>query len=319
VDPAARPGLPRCRVDLTLVFAPKVCQGSQTGPAHKVNDAVKPIAEAALAAGDRFQDYVIDRAMGRGGSAVVYRATGVSDPARVVALKVLDARHLDPDHLNRMEREFDFANRVKHPHVVTMFEHGLGWLSMELIAGGSVSTLTARADVLAALLQIAEALDHTHREGVVHCDVKPANILVAEDFSVGGAILIDFGVARNLADHVGHRPTHVEASLPYAAPEVLRGQRPTPAVDEYALACTAVELLTGATPFTAHTTMKLIDEHLNSPVPRLSRRFDWMPRAFDSILAKAMAKDPDNRYDTCGEFIGLVIRVLGPTVDTYVT
>jgi serine/threonine protein kinase len=304
---------------LRLVFAPKVCQGSQTGPAPNVNDVVRPRVEATLAAGDRFQDFVIDRAIGHGGSAVVYRATGVAPPARAVALKVLDAHHLDPDHLHRMEREFDFANRVKHPHVVTMFGHGLGWLAMELITGGSVSTLTARSDVLAALQHIAEALDYCHREGVVHCDVKPSNILVAEDFSVDGAILIDFGVARSLTDHVGQHPTHVEASLPYVAPEVLRGARPTPAVDEYALACTTVELLTGATPFTAHTKMRLIDDHLNSPVPRLSRRIDWMPRAFDSILAKAMAKDPDNRYDSCGEFIGLVIRVLGPTVDGYVT
>jgi serine/threonine protein kinase len=289
------------------------------GPAPNVNDVVRPRVEATLAAGDRFQDYVIDRAIGHGGSAVVYRAHSAEEPAKAVALKVLDAHHLDPDHLNRMEREFDFANRVKYPHVVTMFGHGLGWLAMELITGGSVSTLAARSDVLAALQHIAEALDHCHREGVVHCDVKPSNILVAEDFSVDGAILIDFGVARGLTDHVGQHPTHVEASLPYVAPEVLRGVRPTPAVDEYALACTTVELLTGTPPFVAHTAMGLVDEHLNSPVPRFSRRIDWMPRAFDSILAKAMAKDPDNRYDTCGEFIGLVIRVLGPTVDTYVT
>jgi serine/threonine protein kinase len=289
------------------------------GPTHKVNDVVRPRVEATLAAGDRFQDYVIDRAIGHGGSAVVYRATDVASPDRAIALKVLDANHLDPDHLHRMEREFDFANRVKHPHVVTMFGHGLGWLAMELIAGGSVGTLSARSDVLVALQNTAEALDHCHREGVVHCDVKPSNILVAQDFSVGGAILIDFGVARSLTDHVGQHSGHVEASLPYVAPEVLRGDRPTPAVDEYALACTTVELLTGATPFTAHTTMKLIDLQLNSPVPHFSRRFDWMPRAFDSILAKAMAKDPDHRYDSCGEFIGLVIRVLGPTVDSYVT
>jgi serine/threonine protein kinase len=289
------------------------------GPVPQVNDIVRPKAEAALTAGDRFQDYVIDRAIGHGGSAVVYRATSVALPASAVALKVLDAHHLDPDHLHRMEREFDFANRVKHPHVVTMLGHGLGWLAMELITGGSVSKFTARSDVLAALQHIAEALDHCHREGVVHCDVKPSNILVAEDFSVDGAILIDFGVARSLTDHVDRHPTQVEASLPYVAPEVLRGHRATPAVDEYALACTTVELLTGTPPFVAKTAMRLIDEHLNDPVPRVSRRFDWMPRAFDSILAKAMAKDPDNRYDTCGEFIGLVIRVLGPTVDTYVT
>jgi serine/threonine protein kinase len=279
-----------------------------------VNDVFRPKAEAVLAPGERYQEYVIDGAVGHGGSAVVYRAHYAADPARTVALKVLDERHRDPDHLSRLRREFEFANRVKHPHVVTMLGCGPGWLAMELIGGGSVTKLTERSDVLAALLQIAEALDHTHREGVVHCDVKPANILVAEEFSVGGATLIDFGVARNLAEHVGHRATHVEASLPYSAPEVLRGHGATPAADEYALACTTVELLTGATPFAAHTAMGLIDDQLNSPVPKLSRRFDWMPRAFDSILSKAMAKDPEFRYDTCGEFIALVIRVLGHTV-----
>jgi eukaryotic-like serine/threonine-protein kinase len=273
------------------------------GPGPQVNDVVRPKAQAMLVAGDRFQDYIIDRAIGHGGSAVVYRATDVAEPTSAVALKVLDAHHLDPDHLRRIEREFDFANRVKHPHVVTMYGHGLGWLAMELITGGNVSTLITRSDVLAALEQVAEALDNCHREGVVHCDVKPSNILVAEDFSRYGAILIDFGVARGLTDRVEHRPTHVEVSLPYAAPEVLRGQPPTRAVDEYALACTAVELLTGAPPFTARTSWGLMDDQLNRPVPRLSRRYRWLPRTFDSVLTKAMAKDPDLRYDSCGEFV----------------
>ena len=270
--------------------------------------------EDVLSPGDRHGDYVIDGAIGYGGSAVVYRAHRAAEPTLAVALKVLDERHSDPDHLSRLQREFDFANRVKHPHVVTMFACGPGWLAMELIGGGSVKKLTERSDVLAALLQIAEALDPVHPQGVVHCDVKPANILVAQDFSTGGATLVDFGVARNLTDRGGHRPTHVEASLPYSAPELLRGHAVTPATDEYALACTTVELLTGTTPFVAPTAMGLIDDQLNRPVPHVSRRFDWMPRAFDSILAKAMAKDPEGRYDTCGEFIALVIRVLGHTV-----
>ena len=93
---------------------------------------------------------------------------------------------------------------------------------------------------------------------------------------------------------------------------MLRGHAPASAADEYALACTAVELLTGATPFTADSATALIDDHLNSPVPRYSRRIDWIPRAFDSILAKAMAKDPDLRYGTCGEFIAMLTRALVP-------
>jgi len=105
-------------------------------------------------------------------------------------------------------------------------------------------------------------------------------------------------------------PAHIEASLPYAAPELLYGKAPSVASDEYALACTAVELLTGSPPFTASTTMGLIDQHVNKPPPRISPKRDWVPHAVDSILAKAMAKDPDKRYVSCAEFVSLIIRAL---------
>ncbi|WP_284225022.1 serine/threonine-protein kinase [Mycobacterium antarcticum] len=264
-----------------------------------------------LAPMDAFEDYVVDGVVGHGGCATVYRVHHTSAPDRPVALKVLDERHHDPINLARLLREFEFAKRTAHPHVVTMYECGPGWLTMQLAGGGTVSTLTARADRLTALAQIADALDHAHTLGIVHCDVKPTNILVCEPFSVGGALLSDFGIARAFADNATRRPTHVDASLPYVAPEVLRGHRPSAATDEYALACTTVELLTGAPPFTAPTPMALIDAHVNSVVPKYSRRFDWMPRAFDSILTKAMAKTPELRYQSCSEFVSLITRVLG--------
>jgi serine/threonine-protein kinase len=181
---------------------------------------------------------------------------------------------------------------------------------MQLIDGGTAKNLTTMRDRLSALADVAAALDYAHVNGIVHCDVKPANILVFEDFSRGGAVLIDFGVARSLAEDAHHRPTHIEASLPYTAPELLHGRTPSAAVDEYALACTTVELLTGAPPFTSTSSIALIDDHLNRPVPRYSRQIDWVPHAFDSILAKAMAKDPDMRYVTCTEFVALITRAL---------
>ena len=252
----------------------------------------------------------MDVALGHGGYATVYRAHDAAIPDRAVALKVLDEHRRGPAQLARLQREFDFARRLDHPHVVTMYESGDGWLAMELVDGGTVATLSTLADRLAALAQIADALDYTHRLGIVHCDVKPSNILVSQDFSRSGAVLIDFGVAHAVAEHVGRHPTHIEASLPYSAPELLRGQAPSAATDEYALACTTVELITGSPPFSANTPMALVDAHQNRPPPRLSREISWLPHAFDSILAKAMAKSPDNRYESCTRFISLITQAL---------
>ena len=263
-----------------------------------------------LAPQDMFEDYVVDGVIGRGGYGTVYRAHHANTPERPVALKVLDDRHHDPAHLTRLLREFEFAKRLDDPHVVTVYDCGPGWLSMEFVDGGTVAELPDRADRLVALAQIAGALDHAHDLGIVHCDVKPANILVANDFSTRGALLADFGVARAVTDPHARRPSHIEASLPYAAPEVLRGQPPTAASDEYALACTVVELLTGSTPFTAATAMGLVDDQLHRKVPRFSRHIDWIPRAFDSILAKAMAKTPELRYQSCSELVALVTHAI---------
>jgi serine/threonine-protein kinase len=149
-----------------------------------------------------------------------------------------------------------------------------------------------------------------HNHGFVHCDVKPSNILVQQDFSRHGAVLIDFGVAVSITDDIGYHPTHVEASLPYSAPELLTGHAPSGATDEYALACTVVELVTGTPPFTETSKPGLIGAHLKSPPPRRSREIDWLPRVFDSLLAKAMAKAPEDRYQSCREFMSLVTRAL---------
>jgi eukaryotic-like serine/threonine-protein kinase len=261
--------------------------------------------------GERFEDYVVEAALGHGGYATVYRAHEAAGPDRLVALKVLDNHHRQPPRIARLQREFDFAHRLDHPHVIKVYECGSGWLAMELVDGGTVAKLQSLADRLAALAQIAGALDYAHQLGIVHCDVKPSNILVSRPFSAHGAVLIDFGVAHAVAEDVGRRPTHIEASLPYSAPELLRGHAPSAAADEYALACTAFELITGSPPFTATTSMGLVDEHLHSPPPKLSRKTDWLPHAFDSIMSKALAKGVDNRYESCSEFIGLITRALG--------
>jgi serine/threonine protein kinase len=265
-----------------------------------------------LSPGEEFEGYVVGEAIGHGGYATVFRAHDASGPDREVALKVLDDDHRHQAQVARLRREFEFAHRLDHPNIVTVYERGPGWLSMELVSGGGVAKVAKMANRLAALGQIADALDYTHNRAIVHCDVKPANILVQSDIRSGvfGAVLIDFGVAHAITDDIGHRPTQVEASLPYSAPELITGHAPTTATDEYALACTAVELITGAPPFTEQSGIGLIEAHLHRPPPRRSREIPWLPRVFDSIVAKAMAKQPENRYRSCREFVSLITRAL---------
>lgn len=261
-----------------------------------------------LSPGEEFEGYVVDAPLGHGGYATVYRAYDADRPGQAVALKVLDERHRNQTQVARLRREFELAHRLRHPHIVAMYKRGAGWLSMELVTGGGVADMPTVSGRLVALGQIADALDYAHNRGVVHCDVKPANIRVRADDAT--AVLIDFGIAYAEADDTGRRPEQVEVSLPYSAPELIIGAPPTDATDEYALACTAVELVTGDPPFTATSPVALINAHLNQTPPRRSRDIDWLPRVFDSILAKALAKEPADRYRSCREFVALITRAL---------
>lgn len=267
-----------------------------------------------LYAGETLGGYVVDRTVGRGGCATVYRAYPASGPQRVLALKVLDEDHRTPPERAHLEREFEFARALDHPHVVTVYERGPCWLAMQFVAGGNSTRLRVLDDRLAALAQIADALDYAHRNGIVHCDVKPANILVAEDFPHDGAVLVDFGVAHTVVEDVWRRQKRRQVSLPYAAPEVLLGQAPAAATDEYALACTTVELLTGAPPFTADSAAELVDAQLRRLPRPVSHDFGWIPRAFDTVLSRAMAKAPEMRYRSCTEFVEHITRVLRTSV-----
>ncbi|MEO3757872.1 serine/threonine-protein kinase [Mycobacterium sp. B14F4] len=262
-----------------------------------------------LSAGNRFEGYVVEEALGHGGYATVYRVHDAADPDRVLALKILDKRHRHLAQVARLRREFELAHRLHHRSIVTVHERGPGWLTMELVDGGTVTALPTIPQRLTALAQIADALDYIHNRAIVHCDVKPTNILVEPDGP--RAVLIDFGVAVAITDDICRRPgDEVEASLPYSAPELIANRAPTDATDEYALACTAVELITGAPPFRVESRVGLVDAHLHKPPPRLSREFSWLPRAFDTILAKAMAKAPADRYQSCREFVALITRAL---------
>lgn len=262
-----------------------------------------------LRPGQTFEGYVVDDELGHGGSATVFRAHAADGAHDAVALKMLADSHRGPVECARLQREFDFARRLPHPHVVPVFRSGDGWLSMQLVDGGTASDLEPLDDRLTAVEQVADALDYAHSFGIVHCDVKPSNVLVYKNFSSSGAVLIDFGVAYAVSDDRSKRPQPLIASLPYLAPEMLRGRAPSAATDEYALACTTVELVTGLPPFDAATPAGLAEAQLNTPPPYPSRTFDWLPRGFDGVVGKALSKDPELRYPTCADFVAAIARV----------
>ncbi|MEB3023590.1 serine/threonine-protein kinase [[Mycobacterium] crassicus] len=258
-----------------------------------------------------FGGYLINREVGRGGSAIVYQAHHHNDPTVPVALKILNQTHRTPAWQARLGREFDFAGALHHPNIVRMYRHGPFWLAMQFIDGGRSARLGTLANRLAALTQIADALDYAHQAGIVHCDVKPANILVADDFPHSPAVLTDFGTAHAVVEDVWRRRQHnPEVSLPYTAPEILLGKAPSAATDEYALACTAVELLTGAPPFTADNAAELVDAHLRQLPPPLTGMVGSTARAVDLVVERAMAKYPARRYESCTEFVDELSRAI---------
>jgi serine/threonine protein kinase len=274
-----------------------------------------------LANGDVFAGYVIDRELGRGGMGSVYLAKHPRLP-RMTALKLLNREmFFDKEVRARFEREADLVARLDHPGIVTVYDRGLEdeqlWISMHYIDGIDAASVDPRRLPPERAVQIiketADALDYAHGMGVLHRDVKPANILLAR--STGGrgerVYLTDFGIAR-LRDDTGHltQTGTFTATLAYASPEQLTGASLDHRSDQYSLACTLFWLFTGHGPFQATNPAAVIQGHLQSPPPALSSVRPGLPQALDGVLAKAMAKRPDDRFASCSEFAAAAQQAL---------
>ncbi|GAA5054641.1 serine/threonine-protein kinase [Nocardia callitridis] len=254
-----------------------------------------------------FGRYRLREKIGEGGMGQVFRAydTGTD---RVVAVKVLP-EHLstNDEYRERFRREAHAAARLREPHIVPIHDFGdIGgrlFLDMRLIDGTDLSRVVGRdgplsPDVAVGIVeQIAAALDAAHAEGLVHRDVKPSNILLAER---GFAYLIDFGIARAATDSSLTGTGNTLGTVAYMAPERFTAGHADQRADVYALACVLHELLTGATPFPGHSLEQQIAAHLTTPPPRPGA---FAPRLspFDEIIAHGMHKDPGQRYSTAGE------------------
>jgi serine/threonine protein kinase len=276
-----------------------------------------------LAPGSVVGGYRIESQLGAGGMAVVFRARD-EGLDRVVALKVLTpAMAGDAEFRERFIRESRAAARVDHPHIIPV--HGAGesdgvlYLAMRFVSGGDLRSLIQREGPLTGeraaflLSPVASALDAAHAAGLVHRDVKPANILI--DTSPGRPdhpYLSDFGLAKGAASTTGLTGAGQFLGTPdFAAPEQISGKPTSAQADQYALACVAFTVLTGTLPFARDTSLAVLWAHMYDPPPVVHASRRDLPAAVDGVLARALAKNPGQRYRTCGEFTDALRGALG--------
>jgi serine/threonine-protein kinase len=261
-------------------------------------------------------DYRIEGIVGVGRMGVVYlaidRITG-----RACALKVLrEDVAIDPVYRARFRREGSLLKALEHPHIIPIY--GVGELDGDLFIATRLVSATLRDVILAGpvsvdaamtvLTSVASALDAAHATGVIHRDVKPANVLI----DPGPVVYLgDFGLARDPDGVALTAPGQVLGTIDYMAPELLDGERVGAATDIYGLACLAVETLTGTVPYLRDTDAATMYAHIVDPPPSVSERRPELPRALDAVLATGMAKDPDDRPPSAGTLVTDMLTALG--------
>ena len=258
-------------------------------------------------AGTTFGPYYLKRLLGRGGMGEVYEAEHTVKKLPV-ALKLMSPTFSqDPVFRKRMEREALITGRLLEPHVVPIHDYGeidgQLFVEMRLIDGVDLASVLeeqgklAPSRAVAIVHQVASALDAAHAAGVTHRDVKPPNILITgDDF----AYLVDFGIASARTDEKLTQLGTAVGTFKYMAPERFTNEEVTHRADIYALACVLYECLTGSAPYSADSTGVLITSHMLEPIPRPSVGGADIPAAFDAVIERGMAKNPDDRYATAG-------------------
>src|SRR5690349_695679 len=259
--------------------------------------------------GTTFAGYRIERVLGRGGMSVVYLAEHPrlrSD----VALKLLAPELAEDDVFReRLLRESRLAASISHPNVIPVYdtgeEDGVLFISMRFVDGPDLRRLLREAGPLepgragAMCTQVAAALDAPHARGLVHRDVKPANILV--EVGPWHVYVADFGLTKHTDAQSGATASGLVGTVDYMAPEQIQGRPLDGRADVYALGCVAFEALTGRPPFQLESDVAVIWAHMRNDPPNASALNRALPRAVDGVLGRALAKDPADRHATCGE------------------
>jgi serine/threonine protein kinase/DNA-binding beta-propeller fold protein YncE len=280
-----------------------------------VTDEIPP-AFSEFGVGSQIAGYRLEEQIGRGGMAVVYRAYDARLD-RHVALKILSpGLAFDEAFRRRFIRESRAAAAVDHPNIIPVFDageaSGVLFIAMRFVRGRDVRTLLDRTGPLPParasdiITQVASALDAAHARGLVHRDVKPANMLLDESPGPGRqdhVYLSDFGLTKHSLSETGITSQgQVLGTLDYIAPEQIEGRTVDGRTDLYSLACAAFELLSGAPPFKRSGGLAVVWAQLSEPPPPLTVRRPELPPAVDDVLARAMAKSPADRFPRCGEF-----------------
>jgi len=275
---------------------------------------------ADFSPGSVFAGYRIEEVAGQGGMGRVYRATQVA-LERSVALKLIVPELADdPDFRARFKRESLLAASIDHPNVVPVYEAGEAdgrlFISMRWVDGTDLRTLIFEegrlepARALAILRQLAGALDAAHRSGLIHRDVKPANVLVTRD-GEEHAYLTDFGLTKRAASETGLTATgHFIGTPDYTPPEQIKGERADARADVYALGCLLFHCLTGNPPYPRDSEVAKMYAHLQEPPPSVADVLPSAPRELDVAIGRAMAKEPDDRYPSTGDLARAVSAAL---------
>src|SRR5690242_12230592 len=273
--------------------------------------------------GTEFAGYRIEGAAGRGGASTVYQATNLKLGNRV-ALKVLSP-DLGEDDLfrERFVRESQIAAQMNHPHIIPIYDAGAAgdylYIAMRYVEGADLKAQIAEQGALSVertmriVRQVGRALDTAHARGLVHRDVKPANVLLEE---VGTehehAYLADFGLTKRTGSHTGLTGSgHFIGTIDYMAPEQIEGSDVDGRADVYALACMVYQCLTGVVPFPKDAELAVLWAHMNEPPPTVSSLRPDLPAGVDAVIARGMSKSRDERYASCGALVAALNESLG--------
>src|SRR5579859_5356373 len=271
---------------------------------------------AGFRPGSRIAGYVLEEQVGAGGMAVVFRAHD-ERLDRKVALKILaPAFAADQAFRLRFIRESRTAAAIDDPHIIPVFEageaDGVLYIAMRYVSGGDVRALLTQSGPLAPgrvaeiISQVSSALDAAHDRGLVHRDVKPANMLLDSRPTRGRpdhVYLSDFGLSKGTLAATGLTTAgQLLGTVDYISPEQIEGKSVDGRADQYALACAAFELLTGEPPFRRDEATAVMFAQLSQPPPDVTSRRSGLPEALDTVLARALSKSPADRWASCRDF-----------------